>query len=274
MLDVVIYSRGKPWAVEWLNAIAQGLSRHGIPATFEDADTPRDCDLAVFWGHGEPAIIARQRAAAKHTLVAECAYLDDRLKWVSLGFDGLNGRADFVNDGIDGDRWDRHFAHLMTDDWKAPGEGDVALICGQVAGDQALAHVDINAWYALAVKHLRGAYRRVVFRPHPKGGNPPHLPEGVEVSTLSLAEDLDRAAVAVTFSSNSGVDAVLAGVPVIACDIGSMAWDVAAHTFDAPLRRPDRLVWAHRLAHCQWLPSEVQSGAAWDHLKRKFDHAL
>lgn len=270
MLDVALYSRGRPWAAPWLDAFALGLERHGIKASIEDAATPRDCDLAVFWGHREAAIIERQRTNGGHYLVAECSYLADRLAMVSLGFDGLNGRADFVNADVPGDRWERHFAPLMAPAWRTEGTGWYVLLCGQVATDQAVAHVDIAAWYAETAQRLQGLGYRVRFRPHPKSRGGVNLP-GVEISIASLADDLAGAAFAVTFNSNSAVDAALAGVPVIACDPGSMAWAIAGHDVGEAPPRLMRRTWAHRLAYCQWNDDEVRGGDAWAHLKRKFE---
>jgi hypothetical protein len=82
-----------------------------------------------------------------------------------------------------------------------------------------------------------------------------------------IAADLAEAVVAVTFNSTAGVEAALAGTPVIACDEGSMAWDVAAHGVAKIGHRPDRTGWAHRLAWCQFSPEEIRNGFAFDVLR-------
>ena len=77
----------------------------------------------------------------------------------------------------------------------------------------------------------------------------------------------------VTLNSNSGVDAALAGVPVIAFDEGSMAWPVAGHKPQDAIHppRPDRLRWAAELAWCQWTDREFETGECWEHLRRGMD---
>jgi hypothetical protein len=72
----------------------------------------------------------------------------------------------------------------------------------------------------------------------------------------------------VTFNSNSGVEAALAGVPVFAFDEGSMVWEIANKTFDAidNPQRPDRTQWLADLSYAQWTPREMREGKAWRHL--------
>lgn len=93
---------------------------------------------------------------------------------------------------------------------------------------------------------------------------------GVDLSRGSFADDLENARLVVTFNSNSAVESVIAGVPAIAMDMGSMAWPVTAHMLEdvnSPVRC-DRTQWAHDLAYTQWNLDEMRSGEAWAHLSR------
>jgi hypothetical protein len=109
----------------------------------------------------------------------------------------------------------------------------------------------------------------VAFRDHPKGGNyQTHVPK----LNGPLIEAFEQAAIAVTFSSNTGVDALIAGVPVYAEDEGSMAYSVASHRVGQTLF-PDRRQWAHNLAYCQWTQDEYRNGVAIEHLLRNYDGA-
>ena len=65
-------------------------------------------------------------------------------------------------------------------------------------------------------------YDRVIFRPHPLDKNK-HPVGGAEYSTRTLEEDLNDAAVVITYNSNTAVDAVMNGVPAISMDKGG-AW--------------------------------------------------
>jgi len=250
------------YAAPRLAAFADGLRAHGIEP---DAD-PADCDLAVVWGVGDRAVIERQANQGRDVLVMEQGYIGDRAEYTSCGFNGLNGRADFVLNNMPRDRWQKHKDLLRP--WRKRGSGEFIVIMGQLPGDQALSGVDFRAWV-----HSSAAWFgenapdvRVVYRQHPNGSLRVEIPE----VTGSLEQCLKHAAMVVTFNSNSGVDGALAGVPVIAVDAGSMARAVAAHELTINPPRPDRAQWARELAYCQWTTAEIADGRAWDHLKWRY----
>ena len=80
----------------------------------------------------------------------------------------------------------------------------------------------------------------------------------------TLTEAIGNAAWVVTYNSNSAVDAVLAGVPSVSCDVGSMAWDVTGHDVAVKPPSPDRKEWAAKMAWAQWTDDEIESGRAWE----------
>lgn len=196
----------------------------------------------------------------------ERAYLGNRFEWVSLGWNGLNGRATFPDIDDGGDRFRQHFGELHDQD----GEGEYALIAGQVPGDASLRGRDLDAWYADQAGHAAEVYDLPVkFRPHPiaverKLSKP--VP-GTQISTDTLADDLARAAVVITYNSNTAVDAVLAGCRTVAADEGSMAYPVTDHCIGA-YGTHDRETWAHRMAWKQWLLAEIADGSALEHVLR------
>ncbi len=268
-LDVVIYRAGQPWAEEKLDAFVEGLRTHGIEPEERKAGDWRVSDLAVVWAHRDAKLHEMQRQAGRHYLVLERGYVGDienRRRWTSCGYDGLNGRADFCNGDAGPERWDQHFAKYMQP-WR--DGGDYALLMGQVRGDASLTGVDMEQWYAEAAQALSGQGWTVMFRPHPR--DIMQAPDGAYTLVGGLDSALSGAGVVCTWNSNSGVDAVLAGVPTIAMDRGSMAWNVAVHEIDAAPLTPDRTAWSAALAHTMWSDHEMAAGAAWEHLKRKFD---
>ncbi len=266
-MDIVIYRGAQSWAAPLLEAFAEGLIAHGIEPEIRTVGDWRVCDLAVIWAHRADVMFKAQRDAGRHYLVMERGYIGDieaRRAWTSLGLDGLNGRAVFPKPD-DGHRWEKNFVGAMKP-WR--DDGDYALLMGQVPGDASIAHVDINKWYAEAAASLAADWHRpVMFRPHPVAVQRNQVDDvyGTIRLTTSLESALEGAAVVATFNSNSGVDAVLAGVPTIAMDRGSMAWDVAAHDWDH-CAKPDRTKWAAQLAFSQWTRDEIASGVAWQHL--------
>ena len=237
----------------WHEAFALGLRRHGWQVTI--GTTWRPSDLLIVWGVRRVHEMERQRAHGGAICVLERGYVGDRFKWTSVSFGGgLNGRGQFRGPFDDGSRWQSLFCDLMQP-WRPDTDGEV-LICGQVPGDASIAGVDAGAFYARARAAFEAQGHRVRFRFHP--GDPRS-----RNATRTLAEDLATARCVVTWNSNSGVDAVLAGVPAVVMDAGGMAYPVAAHRLELP-PMPDRTRWAHRLAWCQWNEGEMQSGACWE----------
>lgn len=245
------------------DALAEGVRAAGDDARMVTGFR-RVTDPVACWGWRKGL---RLRAAKRDVLVIERGYVGDRLHmWTSLGWNGLNGHAVFPKQADNGERFERHFGALMKP-WKRREK--YALILAQVPGDMSCYGVNMEAWYVEAAAAMEARGYIVGLREHPAA-----VARGLHVRALpdrrvggTLEDALSVAAVAVTWNSNSGVDAVLAGVPVIACDPGAMCWEVAAHGLDAPIRRPDREAWAARLAWTQWTIDEIASGEAWEHVR-------
>lgn len=247
----------------WGSAFVEGLQRHGWEA--ELAPAYRPADLVAFWGVRQRESIAEQRRVGE-VCILERGYIGDRLAWTSVSFGGgLNGRATFRGVSSDPGRFERHFAGLMRP-WRAAR--GYTLLIGQVPGDMSLVSVkgSLAAWYRDTAMGLRRLGHDVRFRPHPmavgaRRGD--RGPDDVPVLGGTLEDALAGAALVVTFNSNTAVDAVLAGAPAVANDIGSMAWPVTTHRIDEAPIRPDRTEWAARLSWCQWSLAEMRSGECW-----------
>lgn len=243
-------------------AAIEGFKRHGLSPILKMPGAPEPCDLAVTWGVKKP----REMASGRRALVLERGYIPDRFAWTSMGFDGLSGRADFCNANSPSWRFDKFFAkHLRP--WRGH-EGDYVLVMGQVFGDASLANVNIGDWYRTVALRLKHAGLPAYFRNHPLNPTMPSIPNLPSMSRdVSLDEAMRNAMWVVTYNSNSGVDSMIAGIPVVAMDEGSMVWGIAGRN---PVLRPqmlDRSEWARNLAFCQWSLDEIRQGIAWDHLK-------
>ena len=268
MKATVFVNRSGPHQILWGGAFSQGLVKHGIYSEIvERGQHDNGADIVAMWSvRNRPAIeLARQRGAA--VVILEAGYIE-RTKYTSLSLGGgLNGRGRFVPAADNGERFNRLWSHHLKP-WKSGN--DYALICGQVPGDMAVEGVDLVRVYTDAASECRALGFEPVFRPHPKGGM--NLP-GVRSLDGTLQEAFDGAAFAITWNSNSGVDAALAGVPVVALDEGSMVWEIAAHEVCKP-SAPDRSQWAADIAWKQWAVDEMASGLAWDHLKEAMQCTL
>lgn len=259
MKRAVIVARTAPHQVTFGSAFAEGLRRHGWDAVI--SPSYHAADLVVLWGVRRSDFIQRQRVHGGEVVILERGYVGDRFKWTSVSFGGrLNGHASFRGPFTDASRWETHFAPLMKP-WRDKPDGDV-LIMGQVDGDMSLAGADIHHFYENARGSYEAAGYPVRFRQHPLS----RLGRG---NTGPLEQDLAAARAVVTFNSNSGVDAVLAGIPTVSIDSRSMAWAVTGHDLGLLPPTPDRTAWAHRLTWCQWSVDEMASGACWDAVGRE-----
>jgi hypothetical protein len=232
-------------------AFAAGLKRHGWAVTVSDGAPRRHAfDMTVTWGVRQAR---RLRGQCGEICVLERGYIGDRFQWTSVSFGGgLNGRGVFRGPFEDASRWNKHFSDLMKP-WR--DNSGPPLLLQQIPGDSAIQGVDINAFYLSA----RARWPSAVVRGHPgERGRPP--------PARSLHEELNTASHAITWNSNSAVDAVLYGVPAIAMDCGSMAWPVTGHELELP-PRPDRQAWAHALAWKQWTREEMETGYCWDNIR-------
>lgn len=241
-------------------AFARGLEKHGWKVSFM-REQKKAADLIVLWSTRNQAAIARQKALGGEVCILERGYVGDRFTWTSVSFGGgLNGHATFRGPFDDASRWETHFASFMKP-WQKV-DGGYALILQQVAGDMSLRGADVDAFYKKAQKTF-SKDMPVKIRPHPN--KRPCHGDAYQGMLTSLQEDLAGAACAITWNSNSGVDAVLAGVPTIAMNKGSMAWGVTGHDLTMP-PMPDREKWAHALAWKQWTKEEFENGYCWENI--------
>lgn len=265
MLCAAIYSRRDNGPSVHAAAMARGLQRHGIRTTYYTSIPKEKFDFLVPWGwrNGQ-----RCKEYGHTVLLMERGYIDDRFKWTSLGWEGLNGKAVWHETPAE-NRFEKLFPELMKP-WRR--RDGYALVLGQVNGDAAVQHIDIDSWCSRTVRELLKLGHDVRYRPHPVSVQRNHRLPAVTCPILSgtLEEALAGAGFAVTFNSNSGVDAVMEGIPTIAMDPGSMAWPVTSHGLEDELVTPDRSAWCNDLAWRQWSIDEIQSGYAWEFVGQAF----
>lgn len=240
-------------------ALAAGLATFGISSLLVNHQNPQTKFVAC-WGWK----IGRKLHERGHeVLVIERGYIGDRFKYTSLAWNGLNGYGEFpLYPNDEGKRFRAHGGVLQP--WKDDTDGMYGLILGQVPGDASLRGKNLGFWYAKQAAMIRNHYKiNAVFRPHPEA-----VKRGLHVPirhTVSMGGDLEAAfhgaRLAVCFNSNSGVDAILAGVPCVIADEGGMAYSMRSSSIDR-LSRPDRRTWAYQLAYRQWEMHEIASGLA------------
>lgn len=126
------------------------------------------------------------------------------------------------------------------------------LLCGQVPGDAAhgMDPQTLRTW----LREQEQKYDTVLYRPHPRGGIA--LP-GAKTDYSELADALAGARLVVTYNSNVGHDALLAGIPVVCA--GPAAYSALAGEQLPTLA--DRRAYFFRVAYGQWTLEEMRSGA-------------
>lgn len=241
------------------NALISGLRKYGIEAVGSHSVDHVNSSIVACWGWRNGKYL---RAKGQEVLVMERGYLGDRFSYTSLAWNGLNGHAEFPDSPEDGGkRFD--LLGLEFKPWKYAGE--YALILGQVPNDASLQGKDLVPWYTEQARKISEYYNIPVhFRPHPdlkKRGIKKQVIEGTIESKGSLEDALEGAAFSVCYNSNSSVDSVMAGVPCVVGDQGTMAYDMCSPIIEH-LIRPDRKQWAYKLAQKQWLISEIEDGTA------------
>lgn len=245
-----------------LGKMADGLRLHGIEVSLFNTYPDLTADFAVVWGARVMERI-RQQGFNRPVLVMERGYIGDRFEWTSLGWDGLNGRARWNELQDNGERFWSNFGHMVCE-WEE--HDGYALLIGQVGGDMALNGVHFASWCRRAIDAMAAKGMDVRFRPHPeavKRGQPLPVASGLVIGG-TLADALSWASCVLTWNSNTGVEAVLAGVPTYAIDEGSMAYPVATHDLTADAVMPDREEWFRAMAWRQWRLDEIADGSAWE----------
>lgn len=260
------------YVTQFTNAFADGLKRHGEEYELVEWNSSAVYDLHVIWGVRAENTIAAQASRGLPYLVGELGYFGNRAGLISLGFNGLNNRAIFPTATSD-DRWKKHGVRVHP--WRE--DGRYVLVAGQVIDDKSLAGLkDPMGWYNQVCSTLSKNHE-VIYRRHPKAAVSKFYPKSAILDDNKLLVDsLKDCKALFTYNSNSAVEAAILGVPVIVCDKGSMAWDVAEvwNGGDFNLVRPDRTAWLSRLGYCQWTHNEIRSGDAWDKLKLVYERLV
>lgn len=261
----VVASTRSAHQVTHQEVMAEGLRKLGVDVELGVCANPAIKYVAC-WGWRLGAALRQQ---GHEVLVMERGYLGDRFYWTSLAWNGLNGRATFPEYPDDGG--ERFTNHYRLSPWRECS-GEYSVIMGQVPGDASLQGRNLTPWYEATAVLAADAYAKpVLFRNHPVAVQKGHKiqPRHTQPCIGELDAVLDKAEVVITYNSNSAVDAVVAGIPALAMDVGSMAWDVTGRNV-GDLVRPEREPWAYNLAWKQWSLDEIRSGVA---LKRLLEVA-
>jgi len=129
--------------------------------------------------------------------------------------------------------------HPKLQPWKEWDEGDITIF-GQIPTDKAVRGHDLGAW----IRQAQSVLPNAKFREHPIC-----VPSRDWGKMESFEDCLARTSLAVTFTSTVGSETVIAGIPTITCNQGSLAYPVSSHSLsDSPVA-PCRAEWIHELSY-------------------------
>lgn len=196
--------------------------------------------------------------------------------------------GNYFDSQVDPDRWDRISQDLGIGLRPYRHSGDHILVCLQRNGGWSMGRQSVLDWAASVILDLRNWTRRpIVLRPHPGDKaasayignfNASGDLQGVRVSSpgSSLRDDLVNCWAVVNHNSSPAVAAAIEGYPVFVTDpersqCGEIANRDLARIENPDL--PDREAWIQRLAMSHWKFSELESGEAWQHMRRFISNA-
>lgn len=226
-----------PWQPKRAAYFAEGLKQVGIPTRITSDRFRHDEGFPVLLGTTRWRDI--EQDGGQYLLVDRCSFGDTNT-FVTLVWNGHGRRGNHrVPQNVTADRWEKHGTMLLP--WRV---GSQVILCGQTE-TYSPQWQSLDSWYSsVSATH---------FRKHPAGSNPTGLPEST---------DFDDCKVAITLNSSIGVGCVLAGIPTVTMDEGSMAWDITGHSLNE-VRMPYREPWCHWLAWTQWSDEEIREGLPW-----------
>lgn len=253
-----------PWYNEDHRRILSALAE-GIPGSLvRDVRDYVPADASVVFGGAKRSFIKSmtKEVIATRTIAdgGRMLYVEEgfvrRGEYYSIGWDSINGRAEFYNERSPPDRWQRLGVKLQ----KRRRDREAYLVCGQVPWDVNVQDTDHGLWCRTMFAEMQRLGFDTKFRPHPRMINDPKARYGISHEhwdTRPLAECLRDYSHVVTYNSNIGVDAVIAGCETMAADKGSMVWGIDML---------GRQQWAANLAWAQWTLDEMRQGLPWAHL--------
>jgi len=267
-------AKGRSHPARVMRALAEGIAAAGdncekrktkINGMFADAAM---FDAGVQWGRRHQGNLHLLREAGKDIVHCELGCIGNRTKMVTVTVNDINGMGDKVVGRSP--RWKMLGWDRLLKPWDL--NFSRALIVGQVDRDASLWECEsIRRWYAEQIEWCHKHRLRPVFRFHPE--SKPALsrfrPRNCKLDFGTPLEKAMEDSVVVTWSSNVGVLAALAGRPVVAMGPVSMIYGWASDDIIHP-KTFDRKAWLHQMAYTHWTMDEIKSGVAWRNIRRRW----
>ena len=262
------------------DAFEHSIKKAGHKVVHNHPNSNVDVIWSVLW-HGRMSrnreIWKRAQKNNKPVIVIEIGGIQRGDTW-RIGLNGINRDAYFAPSGNDSSRANRLRLNLKP--WRE--SGDYVLLCGQHERSQQWDKLPpMRKWVSNQIAEIRThTDRPIVFRPHPRSPVP-RLEKQFKDITVQVPQkqkgtydDFDMrfqgAHCVVSWSSNPGPHAVIAGYPVFV-GASSLAWDVGNSDYsqiESPVM-PDRTQWLNDYAHTEHTLDEIRQGIPLNYLTKK-----
>jgi len=250
-----------------------------------------NADVAVIWSvlwYGRMApnhsVWQTFRSVGKNVLVCEVGGLVRNKTW-RFSVNGINADALYPTINISPDRPKKLGLELKP--WH---DGDYYVVCGQHGmSEQWRTQPPMIQYYEDTISKIRSVdpTTRIILREHPRwrvniskswmddNNVQLDIPKKIDntYDDYDFSRLLENAKAVVSWSSNPGIEAVLAGTPVITGP-NHLARPMGSNTFEDIINppKPDRDRWFLNLCHKEFLEEEIQSGIFWPSLREKLKH--
>jgi len=165
----------------------------------------------------------------KFSIIAEQGFIN-RQKYFSLGVNCVAGLSQRLPQNCPDDRL--KMLNIDIKDLKINKSGYI-LFCAQLPWDSQVKSVNYIEWVYNILKILTKTKKKILFRYHPlylkkKHKNKFKIPNSVQIDQNKILNDsLKNAYCVISFNSNSLVDSIIQGVPIIACHKMSVVYNIS-----------------------------------------------
>lgn len=213
-------------------------------------DRYQSCDLLIIKSARRPHLVDQYTQNSIPVFIYDWGYFhrvnapdQHRDGHWQISYQELNNMPDWV---LPPDRFNSTSAVIGRKNHDKDG---YVLVCGQMPNDAAVAGTDHKLWLIEQCEHYIEQGYDVRYREHPRGG--------VKLSYPTAHKDLMTAMrgarFIVTYNSNVGHDALLAGIPVV-CDPSAPYAELSGENLPS---KPKRLKYFSRAAYGQWTYKET-----------------
>ena len=230
-------------------------------------------------------VIDGQRKAKKKVIAIDSnlfLYRDpgNSKTYLRFSFDGIfPTTGEYFDSIVDKSHWQSIKSTIGFDlqPWRT--NGNHILICLQRNGGWSMQGLDVMTWCHNIIKEIKKySNRPIIVRGHPgdkgtKNYLKINLPN-VKISTNeNILDDFKNAWATITYNSSPGVASVIEGIPVFVTDPNaknSQAYDVCnidLKNIENPVMT-ERQDWIERISMSHWNFTDLESGKAWNHIRK------